>query len=124
MARGPSPRPTLAVARETPAPGVGLLTLAGDVDLATAPVLETEAERELSAVDHLVLDLADVAFLDSTGIALVLDLQERLADRGGALYIANPSGAVRRVFEVLRLDRLEVVPAVEDAVSRARRGRP
>jgi anti-anti-sigma factor len=77
------------------------VTLHGELDLATAPEVERRL-RELreSGFDHVVLDLRELAFMDSTGLRVVMreDAAARADGRTFALIAGPP--AVQRIFEV------------------------
>jgi anti-sigma B factor antagonist len=83
----------------------------GEIDLATAPVLEGQL-RELrdTGFDHLVVDLRDVTFMDSTGLRLILGWDDEA--RAGGLDFELIPGApiVQRLFEITGVtDRLRFV---------------
>jgi anti-sigma B factor antagonist len=73
----------------------------GEVDLASAPELD-ERLRELreSGFDRIVLDLAHVSFMDSTGLRVILDWDET-AHRDGLNFELLPGPEnVQRLFEI------------------------
>lgn len=79
-----------------------VLEVTGEVDLANCGTLETAVVEALEAAElprALVLDLAGVTFLDSSGLRVVLS-GAGLARTGGVRYSVIPSGAVSRVFEL------------------------
>jgi anti-anti-sigma factor len=75
--------------------------------MATAPQVE-DAVRELRAAgfDHIVLDLAEVTFIDSTGLRLVLDTRHGARADGYRLTLLPGPAAVQRVFTVAGLSDL------------------
>jgi anti-anti-sigma factor len=80
------------------------LRLAGELDALTSPAL-AEALRELDRDEPIVLDVEELTFIDSTGLhALVSFSQSFSADK--PLVLSNPSEAVRRMFELVRLNDL------------------
>jgi anti-sigma B factor antagonist len=91
--------------------GVTTLTFTGDLDIATLVEAEdavAAAERE--APDVLVVDLSGLAFLDSSGVRLVLQAEARARAAGRRLAVVLGTGRALRLFEVLGLlNRLEVV---------------
>jgi len=88
---------TLRVERNGRGP---VVHVAGEVDLATAPQLQTC----LKALDGaVVIDLRDVAFLDSTGITAFIVAFKRLSADGGGLTLRNPSSAVTKTLEIVGL---------------------
>jgi anti-anti-sigma factor len=84
-----------------------IVRLAGDLDLATVaevkPVLEEECARHPR---QLVLDLAGVEFLDSSGIFLLATVHKRLTADGCSLIVTNPSAAASRALEITAMDRV------------------
>ena len=77
------------------------VVVAGELDLATIPRLRAELESsELAAVDAVVVDLSGVTFMDSSGLALLLDFERALRERQGRLAIACPEGPARLLFDV------------------------
>jgi anti-anti-sigma factor len=85
--------------------GVAVLTVAGEVDLATAPRLGAAVEQALATGAPLIVDLAGVEFIDSAG-SRALALAERAASERGARLLIIPSATVARVFRIAGLDAL------------------
>jgi anti-sigma B factor antagonist len=86
--------------------GVGRLLLAGELDMATSPKLERALEEATSAgCDRIVVDLRDLAFMDSTGLVVLArwDLGGR-ADGYDLALIPGPD-SIQRLFKITGLDR-------------------
>jgi anti-sigma B factor antagonist len=83
----------------------------GEHDIATVDKLRAEVDRlRESGFSQLVLDLRGVRFLDSTGLRLVLELDQTAQDAGQRLQIIRGSAVVQRIFEVTQVaDRLQFV---------------
>jgi anti-sigma B factor antagonist len=80
--------------------GRAIVTLTGELDLATVPSLREAALAALDAAttSTLVLDLAGLTFLDSTGLGCWIELRNRAEDDGKALELESiPPGAMRTV---------------------------
>ncbi len=91
--------------------GVVVVGLTGEVDMSTAPRLRQELVRlaaDAAQPPRLVLDLAGVDLLDTTGIAAILEGVKRCALRDGALHLARPEPQVRRELNLTRV--AEVLP--------------
>jgi anti-sigma B factor antagonist len=85
--------------------GTSTLRVQGDVDGATAAELR-QALRRLPDGAAAVIDLHDVAFMDSAGLgALVCGFRE-LRARGSDLAVSVGRGPVRRLFEISGFDRM------------------
>lgn len=96
--------------------GVAVLSVAGEVDVATAPQLRQEAVRLATPGRGLVLDLSGVEFLDSTGLGVVVGVLKRVRTHGGELAIAGAENHVRKVFEITRIsDVLPMYETVDEA---------
>jgi len=85
----------------------------GRLDAKTAPRLLAHCVAARPAGGHLVLNLAEITFLSSSGVGMLLVLSERSRNEGGSLRIAAPSAAVRAPLELLNLHRFLVIDASE-----------
>jgi anti-anti-sigma factor len=94
---------------------VRVVSVEGEVDLHTAPQLD-ELLRSVDA-DHVILDLTEAAFVDSTTLTIIVATHKRIRDQGGHLSIAAGSPTVARLFEITGLDRaLDVHRTLADAI--------
>ncbi|NAS22075.1 STAS domain-containing protein [Herbidospora galbida] len=97
--------------------GHAVMAVIGEIDLYTAPRLQSEFTRVLeeTALDRVVIDMSGVEFCDSTGMNVLLSALKRLKERGGVLEVAAPRPAVRKILQVTGLDSVftvhESVPA-------------
>lgn len=83
------------------------VTVRGEVDIATAPLLRAVLDGVYAAVPHRVeIDLSGVAFLDSQALTTLIAARRRLAARGAALVLRAPSRPVVRVLAASGLDRV------------------
>ena len=75
--------------------------LVGELDLVTVPAFEQRVEGlRAEGARHLTLDLADLSFIDSTGLsALVATLKRYRAD-GGNVILRSPTRATTKVLEI------------------------
>jgi anti-sigma B factor antagonist len=89
------------------------------MDLHTAPKFHYAIERaaESEAVGAVVVDMADVAFMDSTALSSLMRSKDALDQRGISLRLAAPSKAVERIFSVTGFqDYFEIFPSREAAI--------
>ena len=92
-----------------------LVTVAGEIDLLTAPQLRDQV-RTLPDGD-VVLDTSGIRFLAAAGLRVLLDLQDSRARAGAAVVLAAAPPSVRRVLCVTGLDRtLPMFATIEEAV--------
>jgi anti-sigma B factor antagonist len=104
-APGKPARPVRPFTTEAIATDYGLLVdVAGEVDIATSPQLRQALAARPAAGELLLVDLTSVAFMDSSGLAVLLDLHADVTASGGRLAIVCPPGPVRLLFEVTGVD--------------------
>ena len=102
-----------------PAGDCAVLRVTGEVDACTAPVLR-ERIRELAAggAVHLIADLSQVDFLDSTGLGVLVGGLKRLREDGGSLALVVTTPRILRIFQVTGLTKAFAVwSSVTDAVT-------
>jgi anti-anti-sigma factor len=87
--------------------------LVGEVDISTVTALAEALRDDVERGGDLVLDLAGLAFMDSSGIQLLIKTSKALDGRGRLKLIA-PGELVRRTLELVSVDRLENVEIIDD----------
>ena len=94
-----------------------VVAVAGELDLSSAPQLKWALEDvEADGERHLVVDLSEVSFIDSTALGVLVGAQRALQP-GMRLAIVCAEETVRRIFELTGLDGLfEIVPTLHDAL--------
>ena len=73
-------------------------TLSGEVDAHTAPTLAGAMEALPGGV--VMLDMAGVSFIDSSGLRVLMEASTRARQGGGDLVVVSPSPAVARLVEI------------------------
>jgi anti-sigma B factor antagonist len=92
---------------DRPEPGVVLLHAKGDLDAYTAPGLRSQLHDATEGDAQLVVvDLADVTFIDSAGLGALVGAHRRMREAGGRLRIVRPPPLVARAFELTGLDEV------------------
>ena len=78
------------------------LAVAGELDIATAPLLRETLLRALDRdnVPDLLVDLSGVTFVDSSGLAVLLMAARRWAAEGRSFVVHEPSRAVSRIIDL------------------------
>jgi anti-anti-sigma factor len=83
------------------APDRIVLCLHGELDLASAPLLQEAIEKAgADAAAMIVLDLEELQFIDSTGLRIILAAHERTQERGGKLALTHGSAQVQRLLSI------------------------
>ena len=93
--------------------GVHALAVSGELDMSTAPELESMLERAVEdAGSSVMLDLSACEFIDSTGIALIVRAWQRLDADGRRLALCCVNRQVRRLLEITGVE--DSIPMHED----------
>lgn len=89
---------------------VVVLRVAGELDTLTGPAVDTQlaaVEDDLAVAATLVLDLSDLTFMSSAGLALLVTHHERCAEQGSRLRVVT--GNNRSVLRPVRITGLDTV---------------
>ncbi len=98
---------TVLETRVTQAGAHTVLRVAGEVDLANAGLLDAAIREAQADGDSgpLVVDLGELGYIDSAGMAALHRASRRIEERGGTFVVVVPDGcACARTFEVAALD--------------------
>ena len=84
-----------------------VLPLEGEIDLHVSPGIASS----LSVMVHdkpqrLVVDLSGVSYIDSSGLAVLIEAMQNVAAYGGKFALAGLQESVRPIFEIARLDQV------------------
>jgi anti-anti-sigma factor len=95
-----------------------VLVLHGELDLASAPRLQSEIESDtVDAAGIVVLDLDDVHFIDSAGLRVLLAAHERTVERGQKLALTPGSPQVQRLLSIAGVDgHLQTIASADAAL--------
>lgn len=96
--------------------GTAIVTVQGEVDMASAPQLQAALDDAQRGGDPLVVDMSEVGFLGSAGLSVLLVISEAAAPGAGLRVVV--SDAVRRPIELTGLDKLlSVHESLADALA-------
>ena len=99
----------LQVAESSIGAGRCELQLEGELDLWTVERLQAILQRVTRDNEAVVVGLRDCEFIDSTGIALFLQVRRQLEEKGGRLVLYGCSDQVLRIFTVAGLTDAGIV---------------
>jgi anti-anti-sigma factor len=89
------------------------IALDGELDLSNAPTVEAALAEAIESEKKVVIDLGRLAFLDSTGVALIVRTLSR-TDAERFSFLPSRSGGVRRLLEMTGLDQRMVLSSTDD----------
>ena len=73
----------------------------GRLDTATSPVLEKEMHQHLDGVLEVVVDFAEVEYISSAGLRVLLALEQLMEDREGSLRLVHVNRNIIEIFELV-----------------------
>jgi anti-sigma B factor antagonist len=108
----------LSVSRQSVA-GTPVLSVKGEVDVYSAPALTENLTQLLdSGAATIVVDLTEVAFLDSTGLGALIAARTASEKAGGSLPVVCTQDRILKLFTITGLDGVfSIFPTVDEAVA-------
>ena len=99
--------------------GIDIYTISGEVNISTSPDLKKLFEQKTPK--KIVIDFEKVTYIDSSGLATLVEMLKKTKSNGGNLGLANLSDKVKSLFEITKLDKLFFVsPSLQEALVRAK----
>jgi anti-sigma B factor antagonist len=102
---------------EEPGEGLTVVSVVGELDVATAPSLRDRLEE---VIDHgaptVVVDLLGVSFIDSTALGVLIGALKRCEAAGTTLRIVVAEPRILKIFEITGLtDLFSISPTIDEA---------
>ena len=96
-----------------------IIEVQGEVDLYTSPRMREAIVRTASArTPMVVVDLSGVSYMDSSGVATLVEGLQLSRTYGGAFRLAGLGGAVREVFIFAKLEKVfQIYPDANEALA-------
>ncbi|MFT9847442.1 anti-sigma F factor antagonist [Aneurinibacillus sp. REN35] len=85
-----------------------IVRLEGELDHHTADMLRKEMEQRLAEgrIQHILLSMADLHFMDSSGLGVILGRYKQIAARGGDMVVCSINPVIYRLFELSGLFKI------------------
>jgi anti-sigma B factor antagonist len=99
--------------------GVSIVVLKGDVDLESSPAAREILLKSVDGAGTVLVDLSSVTYIDSSGVASLVEALQTAKRNGGKLALVAASDPTRRVLELARLDKVFTMYASVDEGMRA-----
>jgi anti-sigma B factor antagonist len=104
--------------------GIDVFALRGDIDLHFAPALRSVLQAKIN--EHcpaLIVDLAQVSFIGSTGLSVLMEYFRDCGRYRGVLCLCGLSDELKEIFQIVRLDRtIPMFATVDEAANAIRNG--
>jgi anti-sigma B factor antagonist len=102
--------------------GAYVISLAGEVDLYTAPDFKQQLLDVISQGGReVIVDFSDTTFIDSTTLGVLVGGVKRLRSNDGQLSLVCSDRNITKIFEITGLDRVfTIYPTRDEAISQAR----
>ena len=96
-----------------------VLPLQGEIDLHVSPVVTASLTAMIEKrPERLVVDLSEVTYIDSAGLAALIEAMQKVEGYGGKFLLAGLQETVRSVFEISRLDQVfQIFPDADAALA-------
>ncbi len=76
-----------------------VIALEGRLDTTTAPELEQEIKSSLDGVTELIMDFAELTYISSAGLRVLLSAQKKMSKQG-SMKVIHANEMVKEVFDV------------------------
>ena len=96
---------------------IAIYQVNGEINISTSPDQKKQFEKQSSK--KVVVNLEKVTYIDSSGLATLVEMLKKTRSQGGALGLAGMSDKVKSLFEITKLDKLFLIfPSQDEAVSK------
>jgi anti-anti-sigma factor len=104
--------------------GIDVFALRGDIDLHFAPALRSVLQAKINGrCPALIVDMAQVSFIGSTGLSVLMEYFRDCGRYGGVLCLCGLSDELKEIFQIVRLDRtIPMFATVDEAANAIRNG--
>ena len=100
-------------------PDLAVFAPAGEIDLHSADLVKEQIDPFLSVEKpRLLVDMADVTYVDSSALALLIEAMQRAQAAGGHFALCSLRESIRQIFGIARLDHIfQIFPTREEALA-------
>ena len=99
--------------------GLTVCQIEGEIDINTSPGIKKSLDKLLQAkTPKIIVNLAKVTYVDSSGLATLVEILKNMRSYGGRLRLTNLSPKVKSLFEITKLEKLfEIMADEQEAIS-------
>jgi len=97
---------------------ITIIRLSGYIDLSNSPILRKKLAEAINNNANILIDLSEVTYMDSSGLATLVEAMQKLNKNKGSLKISGLTGEVKNIFEIARLnDVFSIYEDIQSATS-------
>ena len=100
-------------------PGSTIIDVTGDIDMGTSPGFRKTLMDSLKSAPRLIVNLRDVRYVDSSGIASLVEVLKEARGTGKRLVLYGLNKAVREVMQLTRLSKVFEIRETEEEALQA-----
>lgn len=99
--------------------GLTVCHIEGEIDINSAPALKKSFDKILSSkTPKVIVNLSKVNYVDSSGLATLVEILKNMRSYGGRLRLTNLSAKIKSLFEITKLEKLfEIMADEQEAIS-------
>jgi len=99
--------------------GLTVCYVDGEIDINSSPGIKKNFDKLIAQkTPKIVVNLAKVTYVDSSGLATLVEILKNMKSYGGRLRLVNLSQKIKSLFEITKLEKLfEIMATEEDAIS-------
>jgi len=99
--------------------GINTYEIKGDIDINSSPDIREAFEKGVkNKMMKIIVNLNSVSYVDSSGLATLVEMLKKTRGYGGKLRISNLAPKVKSLFEITKLEKLfEIFETEEEAIA-------
>ncbi len=99
--------------------GLTICYVEGEIDINTSPDVKKPFDKLISSkTPKIIVNLSKVTYVDSSGLATLVEILKNMRSYGGKLKLSNMSSKIKSLFEITKLEKLfDIVADEEEAIS-------
>ena len=99
--------------------GLSVCHVEGEIDINSSPVIKKSFDKLLSSkTPKIIVNFSKVTYVDSSGLATLVEILKNMRSYGGRLRLTNLSSKIKSLFEITKLEKLfEIMADEQDAIS-------
>lgn len=96
-----------------------ICVIEGEININTSPEMRKAFDKIIRDDEKkVVIDFTGVSYIDSSGLATLIEMFQRLKKTGGHMRLANMSQKAKNIFEITKLHKLfEIYDSLQDALN-------